>query len=92
MAPRRSELPHRPSKPVYPDAINVARACGSESGRVAEVRPGESRFSAGHCLALRARPQLRNAIRDRKAFENFKEADPTHLPYVLDTHPIVADV
>lgn len=33
--------------------------------------------------------QLRNAVRERKAFEDFKEAKLTHLPYVLGTHPLV---
>jgi len=33
--------------------------------------------------------QLQNAVRERKAFEDFKEAKLTHLPYVLGTHPLV---
>ena len=34
-------------------------------------------------MALRVGLQLRNAIRERKAFENFKEAKVMHLPYVF---------
>ena len=30
--------------------------------------------------------QLRNAIREQKAFEDFKEANLTHLPYALGAH------
>ena len=92
MAPDRSELSDRPSKPVYPDAVNVARACRGKLGRVAEVRPGETRDSVGYRLMLSTRLQLRNAIRERKAFENFKEADLKHLPYVPDTHPTMTHV
>lgn len=41
-------------------------------------------------MVLRTGFQLRNAIRERKAFEDFKEAELTHLPYVLDNRPRVA--
>jgi hypothetical protein len=40
-------------------------------------------------VTLRMGLQLRNAVRERKAFEDFKEAKLTHLPYVLDTHLLV---
>ena len=37
-------------------------------------------------MVLRERLQLRNAARERKAFEDFKEAKLTYLPYVPGTH------
>lgn len=86
MNPGRSKLPDRPPQPVYPDATNVARSCAGKFGGVAEVRPGETRFRAECRLMLRTELQLRNAILERQAFEGFKEADPAHLPYVLDSH------
>lgn len=48
-----------------------------------QVSPGSR---AECCMVLREGMQLRIAVRERKAFEDFKEADLTHLPYVLDTH------
>jgi hypothetical protein len=63
----------------------VARTWRSKFSRAAEVRPGESglRFKVKLRMVLRAGLQLRNAIKERKAFENFKEAKLVHLPYVL---------
>jgi hypothetical protein len=84
----RPELSDRPPQPVYSDFIEVARAFGRELGRAAEVRPGEPRSGAEHLWVLRRELQLQNSIRDRKAFQGFKEAELTHLPYVLDTHSI----
>lgn len=37
-------------------------------------------------MVLRMRLQLQNAIGERKAFEYFKEATLTHLPYVLEAY------
>lgn len=36
-------------------------------------------------MVLRMKLQLRTSIRERKAFEDFKEASLTHFPYVLGT-------
>lgn len=64
----------------------MAWACRSKFGGAAEIRPSESGFG-GVCRAvLRMRLQLRNAIGERKAFEHFKEAELTHLPYVFDAY------
>ena len=67
----------------------MAWACRNEFSGAAEVRPGESSFRAEYRVTLRMGLQLRNAVRDRKAFEDFKEAKLTHFPYVLGTHPLV---
>lgn len=63
----------------------MAWAWRSKFSRVTEVRPGESRprFKVKCRVALRVGLQLRNAIKERRAFENFNEAKLVHLPYVL---------
>lgn len=40
-------------------------------------------------VTLRMGLQLRNAVRERKAFEDFEEAKLTHFPYVFGTHLLV---
>lgn len=42
-----------------------------------QVSPG---YRGECCVVLRMGPQLRASVRERKAFEDFKEADLTHLP------------
>jgi len=67
----------------------MAWACRSEFSGAAEVRPGESSFRVVFRVTLRMGLQLRNAVRERKAFEDFEEAKLTHLPYVFGTHLLV---
>lgn len=63
----------------------MARTCRSKLGRAAAVRPGEFRFGTACCTVLKIGLQLRTSVRERKAFEDFKEASLAHLPYVLGT-------
>lgn len=61
---------------------------GPAEVNLAELRKyDQASLHSGECGAvLRLGLQLRNAIQERKAFEDFKEAKLTHLPYVHDAY------
>ena len=60
---------------------------GPAEVNLAELRKYDqvsSGFRVECCVVLRIGPQLRAATQGRRAFDDFKEANITHLPYVPD--------